>query len=353
VIYFTFAARADVVAFAGIQGRAAVGSKVRRREFIAGLAGAAALPLTVRAQQPAGIYRIGVLETLPPDSNKANFAALLRGLHKYGYIEGQNLHIEYRSADGHDDRFPALVADLIGRGVDLIVTRGTPAAKSAKAATTTIPVVMAAIGEPLGVGVVASLAQPGGNVTGFSAFVTELSGKRVELLKETFPSIARVGFLLNLGNPVSPPQWEATLSVAKTLGLSAEVFDVRGDLDIAAAFAAMRQRGVNALSVGIDAVTQANAATIAKLAAEQKLPTAYPAREFVELGGLLSYGVDYPDLYYRAAGLIDKIFKGARPANLPVEQPTKLELVINLRTANTLGLEFPPTLIARADEVIE
>jgi len=205
--------------------------------FITLLGGAAAWPIAARAQQPAGTYRIGVLETLPPDRNKANFGALLRGLHKYGYIEGQNLQIEYRSADGHDDRFPALVADLIGRGVDLIVTRGTPAARSAKAATATIPIVMAAIGEPLGVGVVASLAQPGGNVTGFSAFVTELSGKRVELLKETFPSIARVGFLLNMGNPVSPPQWEETLSVAKTLGLSAEVFErgprycrcVRGD----------------------------------------------------------------------------------------------------------------------------
>jgi putative ABC transport system substrate-binding protein len=324
---------------------------MRRREFIAALGGAAvAWPLAVQA---SGIYRIGVLETVPPDRNKANFDALLRGLHEHGYIEGQNLHIEYRSADGDGDRFPALVADLIGRGVDLIVTRGTPAAKSAKGATTTIPIVMAAIGEPLGVGVVASLAQPGGNVTGFSAFVTELSGKRVELLKETFPSITSVGLLQNMGNPVSPPQWEATLSAAKTLGLSAEVFDVRGDRDIASAFAAMRQRRVNALSVGIDAVTQANAEMIAKLAAEQKLPTAYPAREFAEIGGLLSYGVDYPDLYYRAAGLVDKIFKGARPANLPVEQPTKLELIINLRTAKTLGLEIPPTLIARADEVIE
>src|ERR1700719_4628442 len=184
---------------------------MRRREFIAALGGAAvAWPLAVRAQA-SGIYRIGVLETLPADRNKANFRALLRGLHEHGYIEGQNLQIEYRSADGHDDRFPALVADLIGRGVDLIVTRGTPGAKSAKAATATIPIVMAAIGEPLGVGVVASLAQPGGNITGFSAFVTELSGKRVELLKEAFPSIARVGFLLNMGTPVSPPQWEATL----------------------------------------------------------------------------------------------------------------------------------------------
>src|SRR5258708_16210547 len=150
--------------------------------------------------------------------------------------------MESRSAEGREARFPALVADLLGRGVDLMVTRGPPAARSVKAATATIPIVMAAIGEPLGVGVVASLAQPGGNVTGFSAFVTELSGKRVELLKETFPSISRVGFLLNMGNPVSPPQWEATLSVAKTLGLSAELFDVRGDLDIAGAFAAMRHR---------------------------------------------------------------------------------------------------------------
>lgn len=327
---------------------------MRRREFITLISGAAASwSLAARAQQPARIYRVGVLETIPPDRNKANFDALLRGLREHGYIEGQNLQIEYRSADGHGDRFPALVADLIGRGVDIIVTRGTPAAKSAKAATAAIPIVMAAIGEPLGIGVVTSLAQPGGNVTGFSAFVTELSGKRVELLKETFPSIARVGFLVNMSSPVSGPQWEATLSVAKTLGLSAELLDVRSELDIPAAFATMRQRRVNALSVGIDVVTQANAETIIKLAAEQKMPTAYPAREFVELGGLLSYGVDYPDLYYRAAGLIDRIFKGARPANLPVEQPTKLELVINLKVAKTLGLDVPPTLLARANEVFE
>jgi putative tryptophan/tyrosine transport system substrate-binding protein len=326
---------------------------MRRREFVTFLGGAAAWPLAARAQQPARTYRIGILETLPADRNKANFAALLRGLHERGYVEGQNLQIDYRSADGHGDRFPALAADLIGHGVDLIVTRGTPAAKSAKAATASIPIVMAAIAEPLGVGLVASLAQPGGNVTGFSAFVTELSGKRVELLKETFPSITRVGFLVNMSSPASPPQWEATLAVAEKLGLAAEVFDAREGLDIAGSFAAMRQRGVNALSVGIDVVTQANDATIARLATEQKLPSAYPAREFVELGGLLSYGVDYSDLYYRAAGLIDKIFKGALPANLPVEQPTKLELVINIKAASALGLDLPPTLLARADAVVD
>jgi len=213
--------------------------------------------------------------------------------------------------------------------------------------------VMAAIGEPLGVGVVASLARPGGNVTGLSAYVTELAGKRVELMKEARPSIARIGFLLNMGNPVSPPQWDANQASAKALGLSAELFDIRTAQDISGAFATIAKGRVDALSVGIDALTQANAKMIVDLAAEHGLLTAYPAREFVEFGGLLSYGPSYPDLYYRAAGLIDKIFKGAKPGDLPVEQPTKLELVINLKTAKTLGLEIPPNLLARADEVID
>src|SRR6476660_9416106 len=231
---------------------------MKRREFI-GLIGAAAMsPIAARAQQPARVYRVGILETIPADRNKANFDALLRGLRERGYIQGQNLQIEYRSADGHGDRFPALVADLIGRGVDLIVTRGTPAAKSAKAATATIPIVMAAIGEPLGIGLVASLAQPGGNVTGLSAFVTELSGKRIELLKEVFPSISSVGFLNNLGNPVAPPQWEATRAVASQLRLTAELFDVRSEADIVQAFSSMVDKRLGALSVGIDFLIQAH-----------------------------------------------------------------------------------------------
>ncbi len=200
---------------------------------------------------------------------------------------------------------------------------------------------------------VASLAHPGGNVTGLSAFVTELSGKRIELLKETFPSIAHVGLMQNMGNPVSPPQWEATQAAAKQLGVSAELFDVRSEQDIASAFAGIPARKLDALSVGIDALTQAKAKMMVILAAEHKLLSAYPAREFVDVGGLLSYGPSYPDLYFRAAGLIDKIFKGATPGDLPVEQPTKLELVINLKTAKALGLTVPPSLLARADEVIE
>lgn len=327
---------------------------MRRREFVALLGGAAATLACAAGVRAAGrVYRVGVLETVPAERNRANFDALRLGLREHGYVEGQNLQIEYRSADGRADRFPALAAELIGLPVDLIVTRGTPAAKAAKAATTTIPVVMAAIGEPLGVGVVASLARPGGNVTGLSAFVTELSGKRIELLKEAFPSIQSVGFMQNMGNPVSPPQWRSTQAVATALGLSAELFDVRRAPDIADGFARMAAIKVAALSVGIDAVTQENARTIVQLAAAQKLPTAYPAREFVDVGGMLSYGPSYPDLYFRAAGLIDKIFKGAKPGDLPVEQPIKLELIINLKTAKALGIMVPATLLARADEVIE
>jgi putative tryptophan/tyrosine transport system substrate-binding protein len=305
--------------------------------------------------QSGHLYRVGILETVPAERNRDNLDGLLRGLRERGYVEGQNLRIEYRSADGQAERFLDLATELVHLPVDLIVTRGTPVAKAAKATTDMIPIVMAAIAEPLGVGVgvVASLAHPGGNVTGLSAFATELAGKRVELLKEARPSIARVGFLQNMGNPASPPQWEAVQAAAKALGLSAEPFDVRSTNDIANAFARIAKDRFDALSVGIDALTQANAKMIVELAAAHKLLTAYPAREFVDAGGLLSYGPSYPDLYYRAAGLIDKIFKGAKPGDLPVEQPTKLEVVINLKTAKTLGVEIPPNLLARADEVIE
>jgi putative tryptophan/tyrosine transport system substrate-binding protein len=326
-----------------------------RRRFV-WLIGAAAIvgPTGNGARaQASRVYRIGILETVSADRNRDNMDALLRGLRERGYVEGQNLRIEYRSADGRAERFLDLATELVHLPVDLIVTRGTPAAKAAKAATEMIPIVMAAIGEPLGAGVVASLARPGGNVTGLSAYVTELAGKRVELLKEARPSIARIGFMQNMSNPVSPLQWEANQAAAKVLGVSAELFDIRTVQDITGAFARIAKDPLDALSVGIDALTQANAKMIVELAATHKLLTAYPAREFVDVGGLLCYGPSYPDLYYRAAGLIDKIFKGAKPGDLPVEQPTKLELVINLKTAKTLGLEIPPNLLARANETID
>jgi putative ABC transport system substrate-binding protein len=328
---------------------------MRRREFTSLLGGVAAAAWlgAGNAQSGTKVYRIGILETIAAPLNVSNLESLKKGLRELGYVEKQNYILEYRSADGEAQRFPELATELVRLRADLIITRGTPAAQAAKNVTETVPIVMAAIGDPLGVGVVASLARPGGNVTGLSAFVTELSGKRVELMKELLPSISRVALLQNMGNPVSPPQWEAMKTVASALGLSTVLLDVRSEQDIVRAFDVAIEHKVNAISVGIDALTQRKADMIVELAARHKLLTAFPSREFVEAGGLISYGVSYPDLYYRSAALIDKIFKGAKPGDLPVEQPTKLELVVNLKTAKTLGLEVPPFIQQRADEVIE
>jgi putative tryptophan/tyrosine transport system substrate-binding protein len=327
---------------------------MRRRELITLLGGAAvAWPLAAWAQQVGKVYRIGLLETIPASQNTANLDALRKGLRALGYIEGQNLSIEYSSADGIAERFPELAAELVRLQVDLIVTRGTPAAQAAKNATATIPVVMAAIGEPLAVGVVAGLARPSGNVTGLSSFTTELAGKRVELAKEMMPGISRVGLLHNMGNPVVPPQWEETLATARTLGLTAELLDVRSEQDVRAAFDAALRLQVGALLVGIDGFTQSNIQVIVDLAARHRLPALYPSREFVAAGGLMTSGISYPDLYFRAASFVDKIFKGAKPGDLPIQTPTKFELIINLRASKVLGVEVPPSLLARADEVIE
>jgi putative ABC transport system substrate-binding protein len=326
---------------------------MRRREFILTLGAAVAWPLAARGQQPGKIWRIGVLETVSPDLNAKNIDALKRGLRDLGYVESQNYVLEYRSADGDSDRFPAFAEELVRLRVDLIVTRGTPAARAAKSATESIPIVMAAIGEPLGTGVVASLARPGGNVTGLSGFVTELAGKRVELLKELRPGNPIAAFFSNMTNPVVPPQWEETRKAAQALGIDVSLLDVRSRDDIPAAFETAVARGVEALLVGIEAVVQANRQLIADLAAKHRLLSIYPSREFVEAGGLVAYGVNYPDLYFRSASLIDKIFRGAKPGDLPVEQPTKLEFIINLKAAKAIGLTVPPLLIARADEVIE
>jgi putative ABC transport system substrate-binding protein len=326
---------------------------MKRREFMLAVGGSAVWPLAARAQQPAKIWRIGVLETISPDLNAKNVEALKRGLRDLGYIENQNYVLEYRSADGYSERFPAFADELVRLGVDLIVTRGTPAARAAKSATESIPIVMAAIGEPLGTGVVASLARPGGNVTGLSGFVTELAGKRVELLKELRPGISIAAFFSNMANPVVPPQWDVTTKSAQALGIEVSLLDVRSTEDIPAAFETAVARRVEALLFGIEAVVQANRQLIADLAARHRLLSIYPSREFVEAGGLVAYGVSYPDLYFRSAFLIDKIFRGAKPGDLPVEQPTKLEFIVNLKAAKAIGLAVPPLLLARADEVIE
>ena len=286
---------------------------MRRRDFIALLPSAAlAWPPPARTQQPPKVRRIGILETIPAELNTANLDAFRKGLRERGYVEGQNIVLDYHSADGNGERFPELAAELVRLRVDLIVTRGTPAAQAAKNATATIPVVMAAIGEPLGVGVVAGLARPGGNVTGLSAFVTQLAGKRVELVKELIPGLARIALFHNMGNPVVPPQWEETKLAARAMGLQVELLDVRSQDDVLRAFETAATQKLDALLVGIDGLIQANRQLIVDLAARHRLPAIYPSREFVEIGGLMTYGVSYPDLYFRAAGLVDKIFKGTR-----------------------------------------
>ena len=326
---------------------------MKRREFMLDMGGAMAAPVVARAQQPPKTWRIGVLETISPDLNAKNIEALKRVLRDLGYLENQNYVLEYRSADGDSERFPAFADELVRLRVDLIVTRGTPAARAAKSATESIPIVMAAIGEPLGMGVVASLARPGGNVTGLSRFVTELAGKRVELLKELRPGTSIAAFFSNMANPVVPPQWEVTSKSAQALGIEVSLLDVRSTDDIPAAFETAVARRVEALLFGIEAVVQANRQLIADLAARHRLLSIYPSREFVEAGGLVAYGVSYPDLYFRSAFLIDKIFRGAKAGDLPVEQPTKLEFIVNLHAAKAIGLTVPPLLLSRADEVIE
>jgi putative ABC transport system substrate-binding protein len=323
---------------------------MRRREFVALLGGATAWPIAARAQQ-VKVWRIGMLETIPPDLNAANLTALRQGLHELGYVEGQNYVLEYRSADGQAERFPTLAAELVRAQVDLIITRGTPAARAAKAITSTIPIVMAAIGEALGV--VESLAHPGGNVTGLSAFTTELAGKRVELVKDLLSGAARIALLHNMSNPIAPPQWEQTRIAARQLGLEAELLDVRSRDEVGRAIEAAVSKRIDALLVGNDSVTQEYRSMIADHAARHHLPSVFSSKEFVEAGGLMSYAVSYPQLYFRAARLVNKIFKGAKAGDLPVEQPTKFELVINLNAAKAIGLTITESFLARADEVIE
>jgi putative ABC transport system substrate-binding protein len=325
---------------------------MRRREFITLLGGAAAAwPLVARAQQAGKIYRIGILEPIPAERNAANLDALRKGLRDLGYVEGRNLVIEYRSADGRAERFPDLASELVRLKVDLIVTRGTPAATAAKNATGTIPVVMATMGGPGAI--VPSFAHPGGNITGVTTFSTELTAKRIEILKELVPSLSRVALLHNMSNPAVPPEWEETKTAARSLGLQAELLDVRSEGDLGRAFELAVRQHVDALVIGADGLTQMHQQTIVDLVARNRLPAVYPAREFVEAGGLIAFAVNYADLYFRFASFVDKIFKGAKPSELPVEQPTKFELVINLKTAKALGLTIPESFLARADAVIE
>jgi putative ABC transport system substrate-binding protein len=325
---------------------------MKRRELITLLGGAAVVwPLRARTQQGGKIYRIGILEPVPAAQNAANLESLRKGLRDLGYVEGRNLVIEYRSADGRAERFLDLASELVGLNLDLMVTRGTPATRAVQSATGTIPVVMATMGAPGGI--VASFAHPAGNITGVITFSTELTAKRVEILKELVPGLSRVALLHNMGNPAVPPEWEETKTAARSLGLQAELLDVRSEADLGRAFELAARQHIDGFVVGADGLTQMHLQTIVGWLSHNRLPAVFPAREFVEAGGLIAYAVNYPDLYLHLATFVDKILKGAKPSDLPVQQPTKFELVFNANTARTLGLTIPPTLLVRADEVIE
>ena len=319
---------------------------MRRREFIVGLASAAAWPLSARTQPASRRYRIGVLDTSARQIN-ANFRVFERALRERGYVEGQNLSFEYRSADGRNESFAALAAELVRLEVDLIVTRGTPAALAAKAATATLPVVMAAVGDPL------AMVRGAGNLTGFGASLQGAERKRVEILNEMLPQVARIAALMNLSNPSRQAEWSEIAAAARSLGIEPQVLDTRTVADIEHSFDSASIQHADALVVGSDTVMQTNQRNVVELAAAHRLPAMYTFRDFVDAGGLVSYGVSLPDLYRRAAASADKILKGARPLDLPVAPATSSELVVNIRAAKALGLGIPKNLLSRADAVIE
>jgi putative ABC transport system substrate-binding protein len=327
---------------------------ISRRAFLGTVAGGLlAAPLAAEAQPAGKVYRIGVLEGTPVALNAANLEAFRQGLQELGYVERQNYAIEYRSADGRPERFLDLAADLVRLKVDVIVTRGTGAALAAKNATRTIPIVMAGSGDPVQNGLVASLARPGENVTGLSTINSELVGKRLGLLKEAIPGITRIAVVLNLSSPTLGTQRKQIEVAARSLGVQPQFLDVRKSEDLDRAFDAAIKQRADAVHVSLDTLTRTNLRRIVGLSAKHRLPSIYSSRDFVDAGGLMAYSVRYPEAYRRAATYVDKIFRGAKPGDLPVEQSTKFDLVINLKTAKALGLTIPPSLLGRADEVIQ
>jgi len=330
---------------------------MKRRAFITLLGGTAATwPLAVRAQQPAGrVYRVGYLSIGSREQTLHFIKAFEEGLRSLGYRVGENVIIEYRFANGEMERLPANAAEVVRLGVDIIVATGTnPITVAAMKATTTIPIVMITGLDPVSAGLVASLARPGGNVTGLAVDAGgEILGKRFELLKETLPSLSRLGILWNPDVAFIRNRQTAMTETARTLGLTTIPVEVRGLDELEQAFATMVRERAQAFVVLGDSVLLNYRGQIAEMALKNRLPAVSLQREWADAGFLLTYGADIRDLYRRSAVFIDKIFKGAKPADLPVEQPTKFELVINLKTAKALGIDVPPTVLARADEVIE
>ena len=324
---------------------------MKRRDFITLLGGAASWPLAAGAQQPGKLPTVGFLGAASASAWSQWVAAFLQRLRELGWIEGRNLTIEYRWAEGSSDRAAELAAEFVRRKVDVIVTGGLPAV-AAKQATSVIPIVFAIAADPLGTGLVASLVRPGGNVTGLSTQARDLAGKRLELLREAVPGLRRLAILANIGYPASGIEMSEVQAAARTLGLEVVALEIQRAEDIAPAFKALKDRA-EALYVTADPLLNINRIRINSLANVARLPTITNVREFVEAGSLMSYGPNYPDLFRRAGDFVHKILHGAKPGDIPVEQPTKFDLVINVTTAKALDLDMPPTLLARADEVIE
>ncbi|MBI4562226.1 MAG: ABC transporter substrate-binding protein [Candidatus Rokubacteria bacterium] len=310
-------------------------------------------PPTVNARQAARVHRIGVLLPGRPEPSPS-LDSFRQALRELGYVEGQNLAIEYRWAEGRSDRLADLAAELARLPVDVIITSTAPAIQAARQATSTIPIVMATVGDPVVTGLVASLARPGGNITGLSLIAPELAGKRLELLKETVPKLSRLALLWNSASLAMRHTFREAQVAARTLGVGLQSLEVQGDPeDFERAFAAIPRERPDALFVTLDPFTSLHRKRIAELAAKHRLPAMYELRAFVDAGGLMSYGPSVPDLWRRAGSYVDKILRGAKPADLPVEQPTRFELVINLKTAKSLGLTIPQSVMIRADHVIQ
>ena len=326
---------------------------MRRREVITLLGGAVATwPIAARAQQPAKLPIIGFLGAATASARSQWVAAFVQRLHELGWIQGRTVAIEYRWAEGRSERFAEIAAEFVRLKVDVIITYATPPAIAAKEATAVIPIVCAVMGDPVGAGLVASLPRPGGNVTGLSNQSADTAAKRLEILRDVVPGLRRVAVLVNVSNPVSGVEMGELQAAAKALGIDVVTLEIRRAEDIAPAFETLKGRA-QALYVAGDPLMITNRVRINTLALGARLPTTYNQREFVEAGGLMSYGPNFPDLFRRAGDYVDKILRGTKPADIPVEQPTKFDLVINLTTAKALGLEVLPTLLARADEVIE
>ena len=324
---------------------------MRRREFITLLGGVAVSPVLARAQQPARLPTIGFFGVSTQANWSAWTAAFMQRLRELGWTEGRNLAIEYRWADGRTELFAAIAAELVRLKVDVIVTVG-PAVEAARQETATIPIVFPISVDPVGIGLVASLAQPGGNITGLSIQTTDITGKRLEILRELLPDLRRFAIIANIAYKGAGLQITEAQAAARTLGLEVDVLGIRRTTDVMSAFDGL-QKGVQALYVCPDPLVNANHARINTLALGARLPTMHPFRDYLGAAGLMSYGANNTDMFRRAGDYVDKILRGAKPGDLPVEQPTRFELVINLVTAKALGLKLPEGLLARADELIE